>query len=287
MLTDARDYLRKMREEQIRDGETAVRIWEEVLRDNAYKLGDELWTVQEQIAVAALDCGKFETTNDCIESLQTKFPDSLRVRRLYGMFYESRGRYEKALAVYKKIQEKDPTNMFARKREIAILKEQNDIPKAIEALNGYLESFMSDFDAWMELADLYLQLQDYEKAAFCLEELIMSNPHNHLFHQRYAEIKYTEGGEKNLELARSYFSQAAKLNPNNMRAQYGLLLTASNIATGISKSQKDRQTNGKYVAWAAQQITDKYQTQLSQEQIQETKVLEPIEKILESLSSPN
>ena len=41
MLTDARDYLRKMREEQIRDGETAVRIWEEVLRDNAYKLGDE------------------------------------------------------------------------------------------------------------------------------------------------------------------------------------------------------------------------------------------------------
>ena len=47
---------------------------------------------------------------------------------------------------------------------------------------------MSDFDAWMELADLYLQLQDYEKAAFCLEELIMSNPHNHLFHQRYAEV---------------------------------------------------------------------------------------------------
>lgn len=48
--------------------------------------------------------------------------------------------------------------------------------------------FMSDFDAWMELCDLYLQLQDYEKAAFCMEELIMSNPHNHLFHQRYAEV---------------------------------------------------------------------------------------------------
>ena len=47
---------------------------------------------------------------------------------------------------------------------------------------------MSDFDAWMELCDLYLHLQDYEKAAFCMEELIMSNPHNHLFHQRYAEV---------------------------------------------------------------------------------------------------
>ena len=41
LFLDARDYLRKMREEQMRDGETAVRLWEEVLRDNAYKLGDE------------------------------------------------------------------------------------------------------------------------------------------------------------------------------------------------------------------------------------------------------
>ena len=40
------------------------------------------------------------------------------------------------------------------------------------------------------------------------------------------QIKYTEGGEKNLELARSYFAQAAKLNPNNMRAQFGLLLVS-------------------------------------------------------------
>ena len=37
------------------------------------------------------------------------------------------------------------------------------------------------------------------------------------------------------------------------------LQTASNLATGFSKSQKDKQSNGKYVAWAAQQITDTYQ----------------------------
>ena len=47
---------------------------------------------------------------------------------------------------------------------------------------------MADFDGWMELCDLYLLVQDYEKAAFCMEELLMSNPHNHLFHQRYAEV---------------------------------------------------------------------------------------------------
>ena len=42
----------------------------------------------------------------------------------------------------------------------------------------------------------------------------------------FFQIKYTEGGENNLVMARSYFAQAAKLNPNNMRAQYGLLLVS-------------------------------------------------------------
>ena len=48
---------------------------------------------------------------------------------------------------------------------------------------------MTDFEAWMELCDLYLSQQDYTKAAFCVEELLMSNPHNHLYHQKYAEVR--------------------------------------------------------------------------------------------------
>lgn len=47
---------------------------------------------------------------------------------------------------------------------------------------------MTDYEAWNELCDLYLSQHDYNNAAFCLEELIMSNPHNHLFHQKYAEV---------------------------------------------------------------------------------------------------
>lgn len=51
---------------------------------------------------------------------------------------------------------------------------------------------MVDQEAWQELCDLYLGEQEYAKAAFCMEELILHNPHNHLFHQRLAEIKYTQ-----------------------------------------------------------------------------------------------
>ena len=48
---------------------------------------------------------------------------------------------------------------------------------------------MTDFEGWMELCDLYLSQLDYSKACYCMEELIMSNPHNHLFYQKFAEVR--------------------------------------------------------------------------------------------------
>ena len=43
---------------------------------------------------------------------------------------------------------------------------------------------------------------------------------------RFADIKYTQGGFEHMELAKTYYSQSAKLNPDNMRALYGLLLVS-------------------------------------------------------------
>ena len=62
---------------------------------------------------------------------------------------------------------------------------------------------MSDQEAWLELSELYTLDQEYSKAAFCLEELLLHNPHNHLYHQRHAEIRYTMAGYDNLELAKA------------------------------------------------------------------------------------
>lgn len=86
--------------------------------------------------------------------------------------------------------------------------------------------FMSDQEAWHELCNLYLSEGEYQKAAFCMEELLLHNPHNHLINQRLAEIRYTMGGIENYEIARSYYSQAVKLNSNNLRALYGLYLVS-------------------------------------------------------------
>ncbi|VDM00041.1 unnamed protein product [Schistocephalus solidus] len=72
----------------------------------------------------------------------------------------------------------------ARKRFIAILKAQGQIKEAVDELNN----FMADTEAWGELADLYLQQGDFKHAAFCVEEMMLASPHNHLLHQRLAEV---------------------------------------------------------------------------------------------------
>jgi predicted Zn-dependent protease len=79
-----------------------------------------------------------------------------------------------------------------------MLRTQNKIPDAITELANYLKIFMNDLEAWQELCDLYLKVQDYAKAAHAMEELIISHPHHHLYQQRYAEIVYTIGGSDNV-----------------------------------------------------------------------------------------
>lgn len=183
------------------------------------------------------------------------------------MHLEALEMYDEALEVLDSIIKRDETNAAPRKRRIAILKAKGRIPEAIKELTEYLKKFMSDQEAWHELCDLYLQEQEYSKAAFCMEELILHNPHSHLIYQRYAEIKYSQGGFENMELAKAYFCQAARLNPNNIRALYGLLLASNNIATSPKCPSSKKKDAIKLSEWAANQIEKQYQSKVTDENI--------------------
>ncbi|KAI0231077.1 ER membrane protein complex subunit 2 [Lamellibrachia satsuma] len=255
---EAREKLSEFREDRMRNSEEVVEMWQDVLADFSYKLGDELWIVYEQVCIAACDCHQRSLAETCVTALKRQFPSSCRVHRLEGLLLESEDDYEGAMEIYQEMLKDDPTNSLVRKRVVSVLKEQNKIAEAIKELNNYLKDFMSDTDSWMELCDLYLSEQDYGKAAFCIEELILSNPRNHLFHQKFAEVKYTQGGQDNMECACKYFAQAIKLNPSNMRALFGLLLTASTIASSQKANAKSKKDAMKYATWATQQISLKY-----------------------------
>ncbi|KAF7277816.1 ER membrane protein complex subunit 2-like [Rhynchophorus ferrugineus] len=258
LIKDDVDQLRVWRENNERKSREVLEIWFDRLRLNTDGLGNEKYLILEQVYVAALDCHAFNVSKRCIEILREEFPKSLRVRKLEAMYFEANEEYDKALDLLNAIIKVDESNSAARKRKVAVFKAQGKIVDAIKELTDYLKIFMTDADAWQELSELYIAENDFNKAAFCVEELILHNPHNHLLHQRYADIKYTQGGIENFEQAKSYYSQALRMNPKNMRALYGLYLTTLALSTSSKSSVQKKKESSKMAEWTLKQISKKY-----------------------------
>ncbi|CAB3988437.1 ER membrane complex subunit 2 isoform X1 [Paramuricea clavata] len=256
-LEVARNKMKEWRDEPPRNSEEVIELGESLIVEHGSKLGDELWSVYEQVLIAALDFGKTDLASMCLKALSSQFPGSLRVKRLIAMKHEALNQFDKATEIYDDMIAKEPSNSTPYKRKISILIGQNKISEAVKSLTDYLKRFMSDHEAWSELTDLYISQQEFTKAAFCMEELIISNPHNHLYYQKYAEILYTMGTVDNLEKSRSNFAQALRLDNNNMRALYGFFMAASNLAN--MPKTKNKKENMKYASWAASRIMEKYQ----------------------------
>lgn len=251
--TDVRDLFRKWRDDNERKSDDVMQLWEAILRDKQSKLGNERHLVLEQVMIAALDCNHTTEAEDCIRLLTAEFPSSLRIQKYKSMLLESLERYDDALDVLDQIIKKDETNAAPRKRKVAIYKAQGRSGEAIKELCDYMKRFMSDQEGWHELCSLYLAEGEYAKAAFCMEEVLLHNPHSHLIHQRLADIRYTMGGLDNIEIAKSYYSQAVKLNNHNLRALYGLFLCCGHIANSKATTTKRKEAQ-KLAQWTIGQI---------------------------------
>lgn len=250
---DAKQLFRHWRDENIRSSKDIIVLWETLVHSNIGKFGDEKWLVYEQVYVAALDCNNLSMAKSCMYALKTQFPKSSRVNKLVGMFHEATGKFDKALEIYQDILEGDETNAHVRKRMISCLKSQNRTKEYINELNEYVKMFQADHEAWLELCDAYLSEMEFSKACFCIEELILMYPHNHVYHQRLADIKYTQG---QYEVARNYYAYSLKLNPNNIRALYGILLSTTNLKN--SQKSKESTDNMKLNVWAKEQLEQRY-----------------------------
>jgi tetratricopeptide (TPR) repeat protein len=206
-------------------------------------LGPDEWTLYEQVAIAAMDCQSLGVAQNCIKVLKKKFPESKRVGKLEALLLEAKGMWEEAEKAYTSLLEDNPLDQVIHKRKVAMAKAQGKSSLAIEHLNKYLEVFMADHDAWRELAEIYVSLQMYKQAAFCYEELILTQPTLPLYHLAYADVLYTIGGLENLIAARKYYAATIDLTGGkSTRALLGICLCGSAIAQiskGRNKEDKD------------------------------------------------
>ncbi|KNZ44004.1 uncharacterized protein VP01_960g1 [Puccinia sorghi] len=228
-LSEAIDRLKVLRDSGVRESREVVQLGAVILGASvrASRLADDIWTVYEQIAVAALDTGDVQLAKTVIQRLEGKFPNSARVTVLHGMFLEAQGDLLGAKSFYEQELEKKfnpknaelgsvgELNIRVRKRLIALhlhhsppAYSQGSQPSSsssssssnpfslhtgIQLLVDHLDTVYSDPEGWLQLADAYASLGLYEQSLSALEDLILLQPENTFHILRYAETAYTAG----------------------------------------------------------------------------------------------
>ncbi|KIM54070.1 hypothetical protein SCLCIDRAFT_137544 [Scleroderma citrinum Foug A] len=165
-----------------------------VLQKNGHKkTGDEGWDFLEQLALAAIDIGRLDVADRCLEQLSSQFPGSPRVDCLTGIRLEASESAEKALKYYGELLEVDPTNAAVWKRRISVLRRMGQVDKAVSELSQYLDTFYTDVEGWLELADIYASCNQYEYSLKSLSHTLLLSPQNPIYVLQSAETAYTAG----------------------------------------------------------------------------------------------
>ncbi|KRX82101.1 ER membrane protein complex subunit 2-B, partial [Trichinella sp. T6] len=270
--------LHKWREDNVRQHERLLDIWENVIEPAARNLDDERWAVYEQVYIAAIDCADVEIASSTLTAMHKKFQKSERLVRLQGLCLEADGQYEEAMELYSMLMETNPTNLSNAKRRIACLISLGRTNEAIRELCSHLQNFMNDTESWMELCHLYLKEFEFPKAVFCVEEMILSQPECYAYHLFLAEIKFTIGGVENLELAKVYYCHALKLKQDCPRACWGLYITSLQLILK-SSGQKKKEHNS-CLRWASTHLLRLYEKSINSSDSKKNSLIRPIQKLL-------
>ena len=95
------------------------------------------------------------TSQQRLKLLSDRFPNSPRVECLRGIRVEAAESAEIALAYYEELLEADPAQPAFWKRKISVLRRMGATDRAINELKEFLDTFYTDVEGWLELADIY------------------------------------------------------------------------------------------------------------------------------------
>ncbi|RXW23215.1 hypothetical protein EST38_g2655 [Candolleomyces aberdarensis] len=201
-----------------------------LLKSGVTPKNDESWEFLEQLALAAIDLDKLDVADVCLQKLGAKFPGSPRVEVLTGIRMEASEPITTVLEYYNDLLIADPTNAAAWKRRISVLRRARSLDKATEELIQYLDTFYTDPEGWLELADIYVSN--------------LLNPQNPFTFVQFAETAYSSG---DLPLALKMFLVAIEMMERDLespettpptglafRAWWGIKLCARHLLGGAS-----------------------------------------------------
>ena len=206
--------------------------------------------------MAALICQQSDWVNYTCKQLERQFGDTAPISRLKGMIHECVGSFEKALSVYDALIARNDQDLVSAKRKSVLYRASGQLERAVAELNAFLSKHPGEIDAWHELANIYQMMQQYTRAAFCYEELLLGRPHDYWINLKYAEMLYSVGGLENFLNARKYLTHCIILNPTCPKAHWGLI----QCCFAINRIRPDDDTSSKMIEKSKDKLSKLYET---------------------------
>ena len=148
---------------------------------------------------------------------------------------------EEAMKTYKAMFKENQHDKNSIKSYLSLLKANTDasgIGILIDYYNEYLKVYMDDIEVWNELADIYISMLNYNKAIFCLEEVLLHFPNNYLVYIKIGDLLSSFNNTEAASQALKYYSKSILIKPTP-RAFWGII----HIGSVFNKYKKEYDEN--------------------------------------------
>jgi tetratricopeptide (TPR) repeat protein len=225
------------------------------------QIGVEINILLRKLFFIHLELKNYEESGKILKELIKQFGQERNLIKMEIENYEINPKVKDISIGYKKMILSDPNDNESIKKYIMYLKKEVDLNNKqsindyIDYWNLYLEAFMNDPDAYNELSNVYLMVNEYDKAAFCLEELLLHNPNDYKILNKIGDIYTSKNNPEDARTAIKFYSRSIVINPTP-KAFFGI----QNCSTIISKKEKklDEKTQ-KLVEISKQELAKMYE----------------------------
>ena len=191
-----------------------------------------------------LEIKNFKDAHNILIKLIKEFGKDKQLLRMYGEECEINPKGgDVPMRNYKSLMINDQNDNESIKKYILFMKLSIDLNNKqtindyIDLWNEYLEVYMNDPYAYNELSEVYLMVNEYDKAAFCLEELLLYSPNDYKILNKIGDIYTSKNNAEDAKTAIKFYARSILIQPTP-RAFFGIQNCASIIKKLDEKTKK-------------------------------------------------
>ncbi len=204
---------------------------------------NEIHFYKEKLFNLALELKLVDKAEELLNEFKNKFgTNETKIIRMEANLNELNDNLGKSIDTFKKLIKSNQDDRVSLKKYISQIKIKfnlTNIKEYVDYLNEYLKVYMDDVDIWFELSDIYLLTSNYNKAIFCLEEVLLHHPNNYMIYTKIGDILSSFNNTDSTLSSIKYYSQSINIKAN-LKAFWGLFY-ALNIMLKYNKSLDEKQ----------------------------------------------